>query len=84
MAAGRRVDGDSGQAALAAGSCVGHEKLFGMHRVLQRQIGKLQIHSDVDAPRHTQADCPKKTVHETISAICRCYPWMKSLAFSNA
>ena len=76
MAAGRRVDGDSGQAALAAGSCVGHEELLGVHRVLQRQIGELQIHSDVDAPRHTQANCPEKTVHEAI--------WMKLLALSSA
>lgn len=76
MAAGGRINGDSGQAALAAGSCIGHEKLLGVHRVLQRQIGELQIHTDVDAPRHTQANCPEKRVHEAI--------WMKLLALSSA
>lgn len=60
VAAGRRADGQPPDLALPVVQRVHQQELLGMHRVVQRQTGKLQVHADVQRPAGTQANRPAK------------------------
>lgn len=55
MAAGSMRDGDEDELLFAVLKRIRHEKLLGVHGIVQRQLGKLQIDPTKDAAAHSQA-----------------------------
>ncbi len=68
VAAGCGVHGDLGQSALSRRGRIGDKELLRMDRVVQRQVGELQIHANIDSARHSQSDCPAPH----LSKLCKC------------
>jgi len=68
--AGHRRDGHASQRRLARLGGVGDEELLGVHAVVQRQSGKLQVHAHVQVPARAQRHRPARR-ERLLGRACR-------------
>lgn len=60
-----RIDSDPGQSALPGRGRICDEELLRVHRMVQWEVGELQVHTHIDPAGHAQPDCP-----ETVCKDC--------------
>ncbi len=70
MATRGSVDSNPGQSAFPGRGRICHKELLRMHRMMQWQVGKLQVHAHIDSTGHAQTNCPVMVCKSCLIKYC--------------